>query len=446
MEIEKKEQAFKLLDRETIGGLSLILATIIALVIANSKWSDAFHELLISDFIVGLPDHLNLTLTTEEWINDGLMVIFFVVAGLEIKREIMVGELSSVKKAAMPLLAALGGMVVPACIFILFNAGEESARGWAIPMATDIAYALGIMGLLERRIPTQLKVFLIALAIADDIAAILIIAAFYSSEIAWGQLALASGIFALLFILNILHVKGLIYYVLPGILFWLCFIHSGIHPTIAGVLFAMTIPANPKFSTRTFRERVKAHSTAVETTSFEPLHPIVDTGQRKVLELVNQDIKNSQPPLIRMENSLLAFNAYFIVPVFALANAGVRLDVGIVELITNSLGSGIILGLALGKVLGISLFSFIGNKVGIASLPANLTWTHIIGSGFIAGIGFTMSLFITNLAFSDPNMIKIAKISILTASLLSGVVGIIVLLSSRKISSHFKDPPRQDED
>lgn len=432
MTFKKEKPEFRLMDRETTGGLLLIIATIVSLILANSGWSDEFHKLLISEWAIGGDDRLNLTLRLEEWINDGLMVIFFVVAGLEIKREFMVGELSSPQKAAMPLLAALGGMVVPAGIFLLFNAGEVGAKGWAIPMATDIAYALGIMGLLERRIPVQLKIFLVALAIADDIGAILVIAAFYSADIAWAQLGLAGGILALLFFFNLWRIKRLWLYVLPGIVFWICFIHSGIHPTIAGVLFAMTIPVTPKLSTHDFRKKVRKHVRDVENTSFRPLNPIVDTGQRRVLESVNEDVRNSQPPLIRLENKLTGLNAYFVVPVFAMANAGVKLDVGLVELFTNSLGSGIIFGLVLGKVGGIALFSFIGEKAGIASLPEGLNWTHIIGAGFVAGIGFTMSLFITNLAFSVPELVKIAKIAILTASLVAGVIGVVILFYSGK--------------
>ncbi|MEQ9441077.1 MAG: Na+/H+ antiporter NhaA [Cyclobacteriaceae bacterium] len=423
-----KHTARKFLDRETAGGLALIAATVVALILGNSPWAEAYHHYLENEFLFEFPGYFSFGLTVEEWVNDGLMVIFFLVAGMELKRELMVGELSTLRKASTPLLAALGGMIVPALIFAAFNAGEDSINGWGIPMATDIAYSLGIIGLLGKRIPVEFKVFLVALAIADDIGAILVIAFFYSSEVNWLFLGLGAGVFALLMVLNLLGVKRLIWFGLGGIVLWYFFLGSGIHPTIAGVLFALTIPVRPRMDSRIFRVKTRENMQELDYADLDHLDPIEDEKQRDVLESIQKDTKRSQPPLLRLENHLTGFNAFFIIPVFALANAGVKLDMGLLEIVSDPLGLGIILGLVLGKVTGISLFSYVGNKLGIAQLPESLRFTHIVGMGLIAGIGFTMSLFITNLAFTDEKMIQEAKIGILVASMIAAVSGMVLLL------------------
>jgi len=426
-----RQTARKFLDRETAGGLLLIVATIIALIIGNSSWSQAYHHFLKDEFFFELADHFSFGLTIEEWINDGLMAIFFLVAGMELKREIMVGELATLKKATMPLMAALGGMIVPALIFIAFNAGTDSAQGWGISMATDIAYSLGIIGLLGKRVPAQLKIFLVALAIADDLGAILIIALFYSNEINLTFLGSGLGVFGLLMIMNRLGVKKLFWYLITGLALWYCFLNSGIHPTIAGVLFAIAIPVKPRLDSNLLKKRTAKNVKALEETEIETQDPMEDRRQRKILRAIKRDAQNARPPLLKLENGLINFNAFFIIPVFALANAAVTLDLSLAEVLSSSLGLGIILGLALGKVLGISIFAFVGEKMGISELHPSLSWRHIIGMGLIAGIGFTMSLFITNLAFSDPEMVKISKISILIASFVAAIAGIITLLLTK---------------
>ena len=426
-----RQTARKFLDRETTGGLLLIAATIIALVLGNSQWADAYHHYLKDEFLFGLSEHFTFGLTIEEWINDGLMAIFFLVAGMELKREILVGELSSFKKASMPLLGALGGMVVPALIFVSFNSGTENINGWGIPMATDIAYSLGIIGLLGKRVPAQLKIFLVALAIADDLGAILVIALFYSNELSGLYLGSAASIFILLMLCNRFGVKNLLWYILGGVALWYCFLNSGVHPTIAGVLFAITIPVKPKLDSKLLKERTVRNVAELEKTDIDTRDPMQDIRQRKILKAIKKDTENSRPPLLKLENALIDFNAFFIIPIFAIANAGVRLDVSFLEVVSGSLGLGVLLGLAVGKVLGISLFSFIGEKLGIAELHFSLRWRHIIGMGMIAGIGFTMSLFITNMAFSDPELVKVSKISILIASLIAALVGITTLLFTK---------------
>ncbi len=424
-----RETTLNFLNKETAGGLILILSTIVALLIANSDWADTYHFYLKDEFFFELTGYFTFGLSLKEWINDGLMVIFFLVAGLELKREIMVGELSSFKKASMPLIAALGGMIVPALIFFSLNIGTQSINGWGIPIATDIAYSLGIIALLGKRIPSQLKIFLVALAIADDLGAILVIALFYSEELTWLYLGISGLILLLLFAMNRFGVKNLIWYILGGLVLWYFFLNSGIHPTIAGVLFAITIPVKPKLDSKILKEQTESNIRELEKTDLDNLDPMQDKRQHEILKVMYKDNQDSTPPLLKLENSLINFNAFFIIPVFAFANAGVKLDVGLLQVITGSLSLGILLGLALGKMLGISLFVLLANKLGISELPAAITWKHIVGLGMIAGIGFTMSLFVTNLAFSDPSLIKISKISILIASLVSAIAGAIILLS-----------------
>jgi NhaA family Na+:H+ antiporter len=426
-----KETARKFLDRETAGGLLLIAATIIALIIGNSSWATAYHHFLKDEFLFKLTGHFTFSLTIEEWINDGLMAVFFLAAGMELKREIMVGELSSFKKASLPLMAALGGMVVPALIFASFNAHSESAGGWGIPMATDIAYSLGIIALLGKRVPAQLKIFLVALAIADDLGAILVIALFYSKDISLLFLGSGMAVFLLLLLMNRLRVNNLFWYILAGIVLWYCFLNSGIHPTIAGVLFAISIPVKPKLDSKLLKDRIGKHASDLEKTNIETRDPMEDRRQRKILRAIKRDAQNARPPLLKLENALIDFNVFLIIPIFALANAGVKLDLNLTEVVSSSLGLGIILGLSLGKVLGISIFAFLGEKLGISELHPSLRWKHIVGIGMIAGIGFTMSLFITNLAFSDPELIKVSKISILIASFIAAIAGVLILLFTK---------------
>jgi NhaA family Na+:H+ antiporter len=426
----------KFLDRETAGGLLLIVATVIALALGNSPWADTYHHYLKDELLFELSEHFAFRLTLEEWINDGLMAIFFLVASLELKREILVGALSSIKKASMPLLGALGGMVVPALIFVALNFDTERMVGWGIPMATDIAYSLGIIGLLGKRVPLQLKIFLIALAIVDDLGAILVIALFYSNELSWIYLGAGAATFTLLILCNRLGLKNLFWYLLGGVALWYCFLNSGVHPTIAGVLFAITIPVKPKLDSKTLKERTARNVAALEATDIENRDPFQDSRQRKILAAIKRDTANSNPPLLKLENALIDFNVFLIIPVFAIANAGVKLDVSLLEVVSGSLGMGILLGLTLGKVLGITFFALAGEKLGIAELHRSLRWRHVVGMGMIAGVGFTMSLFITNLAFVDPDLVKISKISILLASLLAAVGGVTTLLLGTTRNAH----------
>ena len=310
------------------------------------------------------------------------MAIFFLLVGLEIKREILEGELSSPKRAALPIFAAVGGMLVPAGIYAFFNSGTPTASGWGIPMATDIAFALAIISLLGKKVPGSLKIFLAALAIVDDLGAIIVIALFYTAEVHTIYLLYAAGIIGVLAVLNYLNVKNLIFYLIPGLFLWYFIHHSGIHATIAGVLLAFTVPTNP----------VKEAS-----------------------------------PLERLEHGLSVPVNYFIMPIFALANTNIRFEKEMIEGLYSPLGFGIIFGLFLGKPIGVALFSWISVKLKMSDLPSQANWNHVIGLGLLAGIGFTMSIFISLLSFPDVESQTEAKFSILVASLLAGITGYIFL-------------------
>ncbi len=420
------------------GGILLLAATVLALIWANSAWGSGYFALWETYLKIEL-GNLALKESLLHWVNDGLMVIFFFLVGLEIKREILVGELASLRKATLPLAAAVGGMVLPAGIYVLFNVGGEGSAGWGVPMATDIAFLLGLLTVLGSRIPISLKVFFTALAIADDLGAVLVIALFYSGEISWLALGVGAAFLAVLIVLNRGQVRHPLPYVLLGIGLWLAFFQSGIHPTIAGVLLALTIPA---------RTSVRASAFVAQcTAALGGLEPDARPGQSRrqqaaaqVLETIAERI---QTPLQRMERTLNPWVAYLVVPVFALANAGVDLGGNLAQALTNPISLGILGGLMLGKPLGITLFSWLAVKLGIADLPQGVTWSRLFAASFLAGIGFTMALFIADSAFSGT-LLETAKTSILAASLLAGGAGFGLLLlttSSHEEASELETAP-----
>jgi NhaA family Na+:H+ antiporter len=355
------------------------------------------------------------------------MAIFFLVAGLELKRELLVGELSTRKNATLPVIAAIGGIVMPALIFVAFNNGQETIGGWGIPVATDIAYSLGIIGLLGNRVPRELKVLIVGIAIADDLGAVLIIAAFYTSQISWPYLLAGGVTYGILWVINFRGVKGLRWYLLIGLALWYFVLKSGIHPTIAGVLLAFVIPSRPRIDSAVLKRRTEDYMAMLAETDIERKDPLEDRQQRRILRKIARDTKLSRPPLLKLENALTGFNAYFIIPVFALANAGVQLSIPIDEILNSKLALGILFGLVLGKALGISIFGIVGKALGLVEIPSPLRSAHIVGLGFIAGIGFTMSLFITGLAFEEEVYIQLSKISILAASAFAAIIGIVTL-------------------
>jgi NhaA family Na+:H+ antiporter len=368
-------------DSEKSSGIILILCTGAALAIANSPWGEGFLEFwrVKAGFDAG---SIHLKYSLEHWINDGLMVIFFLLIGLEIEREIYAGELSDLKNAALPIFAAIGGMLTPALFHFLLNRGTETQSGFGVPMATDIAFALGVLALLGSKVPVSLKIFLTALAIIDDLGAILVIAVFYVGDFSLIYLLLAMGVFAGLLILNRLGVLGLAYYLIPGFFMWYFMLQSGIHATLAGVLLAFAIPFG-------------------------------DGGENS--------------PSYILQHALHKPVAFLIVPLFALANTGIMLGEGWIKSLGSLNSLGVFLGLFVGKPLGIFLFSFLSIKFGLSRLPGDVSWKHIVGAGFLGGIGFTMSIFITLLAFGDVNIVQNTKISILLTSLLAGVTGYVIL-------------------
>ena len=363
------------------SGILLVFCVLISLMIANSSASAGFQSFL---------DQSWGPYSVSVWINDGLMAVFFLLVGLEIKRELLDGELSNFKNASLPILAAIGGMLVPAVIFTLFNHGTEYSRGWAIPMATDIAFSLAIISMLGKSVPSAVKVFLAALAIVDDLGAIVVIAIFYTDEIHWNYLLYSGIIVAILAVLNFLKVKKHIFYLIPGCALWYFMHHSGIHATIAGVILAFCIPAS------------KAD-------------------------------KEEASPLEKMEHFLHIPVSYAIMPIFALANTNITFKAGMVDGLFSNFGYGIVFGLILGKLIGINLFSFIAIKLKISSLPDKSRWIHMIGAGLLAGIGFTMSIFIALLSYKDNQDLQdSAKFAILTASVLAGFLGYLLLKSTAK--------------
>lgn len=425
----KPFQAFA--ARQTSGGILLIVVTIIALALANTGMAHAYHEFWHSHFEVGFDhfigiDHFEISMHLGHWINDGLMAVFFFVVGLEIKREIMVGELSSIRKASLPVAAAIGGMIFPAGIYWALNAGGEGIGGWGIPMATDIAFALGILALLGNRVPMSLKVFLTALAIIDDLGAVLVIAIFYTSEINMTMVGLSAVTLVILIIFNKLDFRHPLFYILPGLLLWAFFLKSGLHATIAGVLLAMTVPARAKVDTQSYVDQSRDLLDEMEEQGLSKEPQFVPADQQHIVHSLGKLSEAVETPLQRMEHHLHSWTTFFIIPVFALANAGVHLSFS-PEFLTGKVTLGVLLGLVIGKPLGVMLFSYLAVKIGLAARPAGVSWKHIFGAGWLAGIGFTMSLFITNLAFTDETMLQMAKVGILGASLISGVIGYVWL-------------------
>jgi Na+:H+ antiporter, NhaA family len=364
---------------ETLGGLVLLGFGLAALAIANSPLSAAYNHLWEIPLTLGIVPH-ELSLSLHDWINDGLMAVFFLLVGLEIKRELLAGELSSPQQAALPIACAIGGMVVPALIYLIFNLRGPGAHGWGIPMATDIAFALGALNLIAPRAPIGAKVLLTALAIVDDMGSVLVISLFYSEAIVWSALGGAAVTLLVLIGFNMIGIRHLWPYLLGGVVLW-CFVHaSGVHATIAGVALAFTIPARSS--------------------------------------------RSVTAPLLRLEHALHNFSAFVVMPLFAFANAGVKIELSLQH---AEIGFGVLAGLVLGKPLGIMMAALISVKTGVARLPQAVNWGSLLGYGFLAGIGFTMSLFIGMLAFDDMALVNAAKRGIIAGSLLAGVAGALTL-------------------
>lgn len=415
----------KFIHQEFTGGIILFISVVIAIVWANSAWHESYHHLwekslAVSFSGVGLDQPLHI------WINDGLMALFFFVIGLELKREFLAGELSTLKKASLPMVAALGGMLVPAFIYFLFNNNRASAGGWGIPMATDIAFALALLSLAGKSIPSSVKVFLSALAVADDLGAVIVIALFYTAKIAFLPLFIGFGLLLLLTLGNGLGIRSTLFYLLIGICVWLCFLSSGVHATIAGVLVAFTIPARTKIDEQEYVSSLSAYMEQFK--SAIPLRGSLTTAeQHHTIEQIKQLSLDAETPLQKIEYALHPWVAFVIMPLFALANAGMVINGDFFSTLLNPVSLGVAIGLLLGKFVGVFSFTWLMVKLNIADLPQSASWKHITGVAILAGVGFTMSLFITGLAFSDPQMVDESKYGILTASVVAGTLGILVL-------------------
>jgi NhaA family Na+:H+ antiporter len=403
---------------EAAGGALLVACACAALVVANSTWADAYHRLLSVTIAIGPRDHA-LALTVHEWINDAFMAVFFLVVGLEVKREALAGELASPRHAALPIAGAIGGMVVPAVIYVLTNSGGTASRGWAIPMATDIAFALGVLALVAPRAPSGLKTFLAASAIVDDMGAVLIIALFYTRAIAWGALAMAGLMLLLLIALNVLRVRRLTPFLVLGVGLWFFVHESGVHATIAGVLLALTIPTRTRINAAQFSAEARGLLDYFDRTKTGTALVLTSKSQQEAITGLERAAEGVMAPLVRLEHAIHGFSAFVVMPLFAFSNAGVGLH--------GSLGGGVtlavVLGLAIGKPLGITVAALAAVRLRLATLPEGVNWTALHGCAWLAGIGFTMSLFIATLAFDGTTLLDTAKFGILSGSLLAGIVG-----------------------
>ncbi len=421
------------INQETGGGVLLIIATIVALFWANSSFYPAYQHLWYEMKVGFTWGDFKLIGTLHHWINDGLMALFFFTIGLEIKREIIGGELSSIKKASLPIVAALGGMIIPAAVYSLIVINKpELMHGWGVPMATDIAFALGLLAMLGKRVNINLKIFLTALAIADDLGAILVIAIFYTDTINYSELITAAVFMIVLVVANFAGVRRTLFYAVVGLSgVWLSFLYSGVHATIAGVLIALTIPARTDIDEETYIAKL---SKLLQKFRQENPNgtPLLSKKQAHVVEEIDSLNDAAQTPLQKLEHFLHPITTYFILPVFALANAGVHIEGNIFDLVLHPIAIAIILGLVLGKFIGISLFSRLMVKFKLATLPEGVSWNQIYGVALLAGIGFTMSIFISELAFSDEAFKQIAKVGIMTASVIAAVLGMGWLALSTK--------------
>ena len=416
---------------ESSGGIILLLFTILAIVWTNSLFSESYFKLWeqkISISIFGF----SLSESLKHWINDGLMAIFFFVAGLEIKRELMIGELSTGKKASLPFFAAVGGMAVPALIYVFLNEDPATSNGWGIPMATDIAFSLGILSLLGKRVPVSLKVFLVAFAIVDDLGAVSVIAIFYSNGIHLKYFLIGSGLFLYLILFNLLKLRAIPIYMIFGWIIWYMFLESGIHPTVAGVLIAFTIPLGRKIRVSTFRKRMDSNLLEFCDDGCNDKVTLTDE-QLAAIDNMESETRKVQSPLQSLEHKLHGFVTYVIIPLFAFANAGVTIESRDISIMFHPLTTSIGYSLIIGKTIGIFVFSWIAIKLKLALMPENIKWIHIFGVALLGGMGFTMSIFITNLAFDMPELINFSKLGIIAGSFASALLGFLILrISLRK--------------
>ena len=420
---------FQLFSRtEALSGFVLLVSALLAFGLANSPWSLLYREVWKTNLGWQIGDR-SFVMSLHHWINDGLMAVFFLLIGLEIKRELVGGELASPRRAALPIAAAIGGMIVPALIYLCFNPSGAAARGWAIPTATDIAFALGALALIAPKMPIALRVFLAAFAIVDDMGAVLIIALFYSDALVWSALAAATLILVALAALNAAGVVRLWPYLLGGVCLWF-FVHaSGVHATVSGVLLAMMIPTRTRLNAAQFSQDAQALLDEFESKETGDLHVLTSKGQQEVVFALQRASLDVTAPILTLEHTLHRFSAFVVMPLFAFANAGVKIGGPISN---GRIALGILVGLLIGKPLGITLASWLAVKLRIAKLPHGMHWQSLHAAAWLGGIGFTMSLFFTTMAFDDAAVINTTKLAILSASILSALVAALLFLFQRK--------------
>ncbi len=416
------------IHRQTTSGVLLMLCAVLALYIANSDWHDLYHAFLQTNFTIGLP-YFQLSKSVHHWINDGLMALFFFVIGLELKREILVGELADPKQAIFPIIAAIGGMIVPVLIYIAINPDGDTLKGWGIPMATDIAFALGTLALLGNRIPKNLLTFLVALAIVDDLGAVLVIALFYTETISIPALIIVVVTLGLLLALNLGGIRRTLPYIIFGVILWIAMLKSGVHATLAGIFLAFTIPMRPKYDPERFLSHINEMITKIKLAYQREGNILINDELRSRVRALGEGVELVQAPAQALERKMHLPSAYIIIPVFALANAGIVIDwSSISTVVTHPVAMGITGGLVLGKLIGIAGFAWLAVKLGFTTLPQGLNFKHIIGVALMGGIGFTMSIFIAELGFvHQPDDLLMAKTGILMASALAGITGFLWL-------------------
>lgn len=422
----------KLIAHESTGGIMLLLSTLAAIYLANGPLSAAYFHFLETPIVLGIGKDV-FSRSVEFWVNEGLMVIFYYLIGSEIKREILQGKLSNMRHATLPVSAAIGGMIFPALIFTIFNHSTDYSSGWGIPMATDIAFSIGIISLLGKRVPLSLKVFLLSLAIVDDLGAVIVIALFYTADIAVAPLMLSLAIFVVMAVMNFRKVYVIWFYFLLGIFLWYNLLLSGVHPTIAGVMLALVIPAKRQLrSTRNFTQQVSELSTKLKIlrkSHHEDM--LLNEEESKIVQGIIEASRKYSSPLQNLEKILQPWVAVFIMPVFALVNAGVIIEgdllVEVRSILKQPIALGIMLGLFFGKQAGIMFFTWLAVRSGWGLLSPDMSWKHLYGVSLLAGIGFTMSIFIGGLSFTDPAILNTAKVGIIAGSLLSGITGTILL-------------------
>ncbi len=416
------------IHRQTTSSMLLMGTAVLALLLANGPLSSAYAHFMHTSISLNVGSW-SLEMSLQHWINDGLMAMFFFVVGLELKREILVGELADLRNAALPIGAAIGGMVVPALIYFMINPEGDAARGWGIPMATDIAFAIGALALLASRVPKALITFLVALAIVDDLGAVVVIAVFYTETIALIPLAVAAGLLTLLIALNLTGIRRVLPYFIVSVVFWYAVKLSGVHATLAGVLGALCIPAMPKYNPERFSEQVKRLMLRFDASQQSGQSIMVNDQLRAVVRSLENGVNSVQAPLQRLEHAWHMPVAYIVIPVFALANAGIPLELASIgETLSHPTFIGVSLGLILGKFIGITGVSWLMLKLDIAVLPKDTRFTQIGGVSLLAGIGFTMSIFVAQLGFGErQDLLLISKTAILFASFIAGVAGVLWL-------------------